>query len=290
MPRSYGRADPSWRSLARQYWPQYAVTALIFALMELVDPLQPVPRFIYHESDAEYWRYSRPMVHDSRLPLWLVPCVSLLLPAAVILGAHLAGRASRREAHHACLMLFFSVALTGLVCNLLKSQVGRPRPDFMSRCWPSGGKPAWTPAGLPQCEEGVSRQVLKTGMRSFPSVHAAWTAAGLGFLSLWLAGSLGCFAGLGAAPAQLALVLAPLALAAWVGVTRLQENRHHPEDVLGAQLLGLLLAALGYRQIFASPFAVNAGRLNEELAAGSDAEQEVCEEPEAGDPSEPLVP
>lgn len=59
MPRSYGRADPSWRSLARQYWPQYAVTALIFALMELVDPLQPVPRFIYHESDAEYWRYSR---------------------------------------------------------------------------------------------------------------------------------------------------------------------------------------------------------------------------------------
>lgn len=66
--------------------------------------------------------------------------------------------------------------------------------------------------------------------------------------------------------------------------------RHHPEDVLGAQLLGLLLAALGYRQIFASPLAVNAGRLDEELAADSDAEQEVCEEPEAGDPSEPLVP
>lgn len=68
-------------------------------------------------------RRLQPMVHDSRLPLWLVPCVSLLLPAAFILGAHLAGRASRREAHHACLMLFFSVALTGLVCNLLKSQV-----------------------------------------------------------------------------------------------------------------------------------------------------------------------
>ncbi len=70
MPRSYGRADPSWRSLARQYWPQYAVTALIFALMELVDPLQPVPRFIYHESDAEYWRYSRVRKRGR----WDAPC------------------------------------------------------------------------------------------------------------------------------------------------------------------------------------------------------------------------
>lgn len=48
-------------------------------------------------------------------------------------------------------------------------QVGRPRPDFMSRCWPSGGEPTWAPSGLPLCEEGVPHQVLKTGMRSFPS-------------------------------------------------------------------------------------------------------------------------
>lgn len=288
MPRRFQQPDPSWRLLARQHWPQYAATVLIFALMELVDSLEPGPRFIYHKSDAEYWRYSRPTMPDS-IPLWLVPCLSVLLPAAVILGAHLAGRASRSEAHHACLMLLSCVWLTGLLSNLLKSQVGRPRPDFMSRCWPSGGEPTWAPSGLPLCEEGVPHQVLKTGMRSFPSVHAAWTAAGLGYLSLWLAGSLRCFAGLGAAPAQLALVVAPLALAAWVGVTRLQEYRHHPEDVLGAQLLGLLVSGLAYRQAFASPFSDGAGRLNQDLRAERAAEQEAADSVDPGEPSEPLL-
>ncbi|KAL4443452.1 hypothetical protein ABPG75_011189 [Micractinium tetrahymenae] len=277
MARRRQRPDPSWRALGRQYWPQYAATLLLFALMELVDPIEPVPRFIYHQSDAEIWRYSRPSMHDS-IPRWLVPCLSLLLPAAVMLGGHLAGRIPRLEAHHACLMLL--------------SCVGRPRPDFMSRCWPSGGEPVWASDGSPVCEEGVSHQVLKTGRRSFPSVHAAWTAAGLGFMSLWLSGSLGCFAGLGTAPAQLVLALSPLVLAAFVGITRLQVNRHHPEDVLAAQLLGLLMAALFYRQAFASPFSIDAGRLNEELRAEREASEgdTYAVEGEAGAPSEPLLP
>lgn len=73
MPRRSPPQDPSWHELARQHWPQYAATALIFLLMRLADPLEPVPGFIYHKSDAEYWRYSK--VRERRRQ-------SALLPAA----------------------------------------------------------------------------------------------------------------------------------------------------------------------------------------------------------------
>lgn len=63
----------------------------------------------------------QPVMPDA-IPIWLVPCLALALPALVILGLHIAGRVSRREAHHACLSLFACVALTGMLSNLLKSQ------------------------------------------------------------------------------------------------------------------------------------------------------------------------
>lgn len=88
MPRRFQQPDPSWRLLARQHWPQYAATVLIFALMELVDSLEPGPRFIYHKSDAEYWRYSR--VRRGRAVRSVVPACDTQLN-------------KQHQARHACL-------------------------------------------------------------------------------------------------------------------------------------------------------------------------------------------
>lgn len=143
----------------------------------------------------------------------------------------------------------------------LPRQVARYRPDFVHRCWPASLEPAFTPEGLPACEEGVAHQTIKTGMRSFPSgegwaagknccwprsseawlastspliaplpaphiaVHTAWCGAGLGFLCLWLLGRLRCCASGGARPARLVAALLPLFAAGWIGVTRYQNNR-----------------------------------------------------------------
>lgn len=49
-------AQPTWRRLAQQHWPQYIVIAAVWLLMKLVDPIEPRPRAIYHGSDAEYWQ------------------------------------------------------------------------------------------------------------------------------------------------------------------------------------------------------------------------------------------
>ncbi|PRW32893.1 lipid phosphate phosphatase 2-like isoform X3 [Chlorella sorokiniana] len=222
--------QPAWRRLLQQHWPQYIAVAAVWLLMKWVDPIEPRPRAIYHGSDAEYWQ---------------------------------AGWASLEAAHHACLNLVACVFTTGLIANTLKSQVARPRPDFIARCFPSTLTPVWGDDGMPQCEDSVPHQTIKTGLRSFPSVHAAWSGAGLGFLCLWLLGTLRCFAGGTARPAHLVASLLPLAAAGWIGVTRVQNNRHHPSDVLGAYALGLILALLFYLQVFASPFSANAGSLAE---------------------------
>lgn len=69
--------------------------------------------------------------------------------------------------------------------------------------------------------------------------------------------------------------------------------RHHPEDVLAAQMLGLLMAGLFYLQAFASPFSVHAGRLSEELCVANEAQQEGAAGEERawqeGERSEPLL-
>eukprot|EP00887_Chlorella_sp_A99_P001267 scaffold14.g1267.t1 len=228
------RQQPSWAALLRRHWPAYLVVALTFLALELVDPLEPAVRAIYHLSDAQLWQYSFPLVPDT-VPSWTVPLISLWLPLLLLGAAGLAGGASCLEAHHACVALAGAVATTGLVASLAKSQVGRPRPDFVARCWPSGA-PAFSDAGLPVCEEGVAHQVVKTGLRSFPSVHAAWSAAGLGFLALWLAGRLRCLCGGPPAPGRLLAALAPLAGAAWVFASpvgpcagRLLDEEREPE-------------------------------------------------------------
>ena len=55
------------------------------------------------------------------------------------------------------------IACPGLLCV----QVGRPRPDFMARCWPDGAAVKWNSDGTPACGSGAIRP--DEGRKSFPS-------------------------------------------------------------------------------------------------------------------------
>ncbi|KAI6658991.1 Phosphatidate phosphatase PPAPDC1B [Oopsacas minuta] len=77
-----------------------------------------------------------------------------------------------------------TLLLNGVTTNILKLTVGRPRPDFISRC-----QPAYSTWKLePICSGDVSR--YEEGYKSFPSGHASWSFATLLFMSLYLAGRL----------------------------------------------------------------------------------------------------
>lgn len=105
--------------------------------------------------------------------------------------------------------------------------------------------------------------LVKDGRRSFPSGHSATAFSGLFFLTLFLAGKNGAFAFHATFPRssvlqsrllRFALAVAPLFLAAWVAITRIEDNYHHLEDVVVGSSIGILCALSTYLVYFYSPF------------------------------------
>ncbi|KAG8901121.1 hypothetical protein FRB99_005553 [Tulasnella sp. 403] len=139
----------------------------------------------------------------------------------------------------------------------LKSRVGkclgRLRPDFLARC-------AWSEA-LTACTGKDS--VVLNGRMSFPSGHSSTAFSGLGFLFLFLAGKTGacCLtaaqsrAGLTSSRLlKLSITIAPLVLASWIAITRLEDYRHHKEDIIVGSLIGFLSSLAAYTIYWESPF------------------------------------
>lgn len=69
----------------------------------------------------------------------------------------------------------------GVAINLQRfrclPQVGRPRPDFMARCWPGGAKVEWNADGTPACTADSVRP--DEGRKSFPSGRSLAVSATL---------------------------------------------------------------------------------------------------------------
>ena len=74
-------------------------------------------------------------------------------------------------------------------------------------------------------------------------VQYAGSFSGLGFLSLYLSGKIQAFDNTGHV-AKLCLVILPLLAATLVGISRVDDYRHHWQDVFAGGLLGLCLNGL----------------------------------------------
>ncbi|KAE9376945.1 acid phosphatase/Vanadium-dependent haloperoxidase [Stipitochalara longipes BDJ] len=106
------------------------------------------------------------------------------------------------EWHTGWLGLGLSLAAAFLVTNGMKNLIGKPRPDLLARCNPDLQNVArYAVGGFPNALEGFNvvsagicqqtdSSVLDDGFRSFPSGHSSFSAAGLVYLSLFLASKL----------------------------------------------------------------------------------------------------
>ncbi len=150
---------------------------------------------------------------------------------------------------------------------MIKNMVGRPRPDLLSRCKPAPGTPTHALVTIAVCTE-TTRHVLQDGWRSFPSGHSSFSFAGLGYVSLFLAGQMSIFAhgsssGGGGERSSLSehaekvirgdlpralLCLAPLLGATMIAITRCQDYRHDVYDVTIGGLLGWTVTYWSYRR------------------------------------------
>ncbi|KAK5201954.1 hypothetical protein LTR16_000883, partial [Cryomyces antarcticus] len=133
----------------------------------------------------------------------------------------------------------------------LKNEIGKPRPDLISRCRPRAGSADPPVFGLSShsiCTQ-TDNAILKDGFRSFPSGHSSTSFAGLFYLSIYLAAKLHVLDSRGEVWKTL-VVLIPTLGAALVAGSRIMDARHHPFDVVSGSLLGILVAWGSYRQYF----------------------------------------
>uniref|UniRef100_A0A453FBA7 Phosphatidic acid phosphatase type 2/haloperoxidase domain-containing protein n=1 Tax=Aegilops tauschii subsp. strangulata TaxID=200361 RepID=A0A453FBA7_AEGTS len=98
----------------------------------------------------------------------------------------------------------------------------------------------------------VKRVISKKVTRVSQVVILLVSFAGLGFLSWYLAGKIKVFDRRGHV-AKLCIIFLPLLGAALVAVSRVDDYRHHWQDVCTGGVLGLVVASLCYLQFFPLP-------------------------------------
>lgn len=211
--------------------------------------IHPFYRFVGESMIGDYMYPLKP----NTVPFQAVPIIAVVIPLVFIVGYFLYKK-DITDLHHALLGLLFAVLITAVITDAVKDAVGRPRPDFFWRCFPDGNAVYNNVTKEVQCH-GDSK-VIKEGHKSFPSGHTSWSFAGLGFLSLYMAGKIQIFDQRGHV-AKLALVSIPLLGALLVGLSRVDDYWHHWQDVFAGALLGLTMAFLCYHQFFPSLYDTN---------------------------------
>lgn len=232
-------------TVARTYIYDWLILMVIVVIGPLLHLIHPFYRFVGKDMMTNL-KYP---LKSNTVPFWAVPMYALLLPMVIFVVLYLRRR-DIYDLHHALLGLLYSASVTAVITNAIKLAVGRPRPDFFWRCFPDG-KDVYDQLGNVICHG--KRTVIDEGHKSFPSGHTSWSFAGLAFLSLYLAGKIKAFDRKGHV-AKLCIIFLPLLVASLVGISRVDDYRHHWQDVFAGGLLGITVAGLCYLQFFPPPY------------------------------------
>ncbi|KFG86536.1 PAP2 domain containing protein [Metarhizium anisopliae] len=256
---------------------------------------------------------SFPFTEKETVPTWLLVILCALVPVIVIFlvsmilipgstvpkntGYALIWKRKVWELHVGWLGLLMAVGSAFFFISGIKNMCGKPRPDLLSRCEPDIANAAkYIVGGFGQqaassrlysgdiCKQADSKK-LDDGFRSYPSGHAAASAAGLIYLSLFLASKFSVtlpFVVPSAAPLDdsmhsafpsrtvpsagsdsfehrcgarpprppiylLAITLVPFCLAIFIAASRWFDFRHHGFDILFGFLIGTITAIYSFR-------------------------------------------
>ncbi|KAH6958680.1 phosphatidic acid phosphatase type 2/haloperoxidase [Fusarium avenaceum] len=240
-------------SFLRRYWktthaPDYVgflflLTGWILTVL-FVNPFHRM--FFVNDLQISY-----PFAVHERVPVFMNFVYALFVPLGVLIAYNIVARSSAAKHEVTYLSFLISIVLTSFITDIIKNAVGRPRPDLLDRCKPDIGTKANTLVTIDVCtaEDG---HILQEGWRSFPSGHSSFSFAGLGFLSLFLAGQLHVFRySAGGRDLSRALVcFLPLIGAGLIAISRCEDYRHDVYDVCVGSALGMSVAYWSYRRHF----------------------------------------
>ncbi|BGO96436.1 Lipid phosphate phosphatase 1 [Rhodotorula toruloides] len=250
------RSNPHLRFLTPSILVDWAVVLILGQATYYVEQIYPYerdPAHYFNDPDLQ-WPHG-----GERVPAYpggLLDQLTWYLPILVIVLVGGLFKRSLHDVHHGILGLSASRAFMRMIVECIKNRVGRLRPDFFSRCqWDAVAHACTGPLAL-----------VKDGRRSFPSGHSSTAWQGLFFLSLYLAGKNGAYAFAAPFPRsgplqsrllRLTIVLAPLFVAGYIVITRLEDHYHHPTDVLTGSFIGASTAFFTYLTYYPSPVVLS---------------------------------
>ncbi|XP_034933721.1 phospholipid phosphatase 5-like isoform X2 [Chelonus insularis] len=177
-------------------------------------------------------------IHDDELWLYKNPKTDSYVPTTVLWD--------KVDFAQAVLAVTLALGLNGLITNVIKIIVGRPRPDFFWRCFPDG---------LANVELNCTGNPneIRDGKKSFPSGHSSFAFVSFGFTALYLAGKLKTFSLSGKGNSwTLCCFLLPLIGALCIAISRTCDYHHHWQDVVAGSLIGFLITYMCYRHYYPS--------------------------------------
>ncbi|XP_015113363.1 phospholipid phosphatase 5 isoform X1 [Diachasma alloeum] len=210
--------------------------AILFVMLEKAEP------FVRKIHDDEVWLYRNPKT-DSYVPTTFLWPLVFITPFVVITLSFLRS-GDKVDLHQGSLAVSLALGFNGVITDMIKLIVGRPRPDFFWRCFPNGeGNSDFLCTGNPA--------EIRDGRKSFPSGHSSFAFASLGFIALYLAGKFKTFGSTGKSHSwKLCAFILPLAFALAIALSRTCDYHHHWQDVAVGSFLGLLITYLCYRHYY----------------------------------------
>ena len=125
--------------------------------------------------------------------------------------------------------LFIAQIAVQLSTEILKTYVGRPRPDMYSLC---GNNTSYE-----TCK--ATGSTLSDTFKSFPSGHAAGSMSALYFCAVFIISVINYDSILVSLGAMLFVLLS-----LWIGATRIVDYRHHADDVVAGFFIGFIITQL----------------------------------------------
>lgn len=227
-----------------QEWAVVAVQGLIYFL---IDSRSPMPNeFTLNDPSIQYDMAVKETVPDA-----LCLILAVVMPAIYISLSLIANNPRKNRMYlmnMSLLGLFMAFTLNGMLTNIWKLWLARPRPDFLSRCIPKDGTPTDIPVTIDVCTND-QLHIIMDGFKSLPSGHSSSSFVGLTYFSLWLSGQLRSFRR--GAPTYLVLLsFSPMLLASYIAISRVRDYRHRYSDVFFGALLGTSIALYHYFRFF----------------------------------------
>ncbi|XP_017889653.1 phospholipid phosphatase 5 [Ceratina calcarata] len=212
---------------------------ILIGLFVELEKAEPFTRKIH---DDELWLYKNPRT-DSYVSTSVLWPLVFMMPAVTILCFYTIYK-DGTDLLQATLSVTLALGLNGVITDVIKLIVGRPRPDFFWRCFPDGRtNPDFKCNGNPIA--------VKDGRKSFPSGHSSFAFASFGFIALYVAGKLHTFSLLGKGQSwKLCAFMFPICIALVIALSRTCDYHHHWQDVVAGSVIGYFLAHVCYRHYY----------------------------------------